>query len=98
MNSDSRRCASYFVGVLLYAGMSLLPADTLADCTPSTTGTAGPDQILCDNDNDAAGADVNTFAGNDTLDLSGSSIGTVDAGSGSDYVQVTFYPLEQSDK
>lgn len=72
----------------LALGFALLPLGALADCTPGNIGTAGPDQILCDEDNDADGADVNSLEGNDTLDLNGGIIGTVDAGPGDDQVNV----------
>ncbi|WP_193754289.1 autotransporter outer membrane beta-barrel domain-containing protein [Microbulbifer sp. Q7] len=94
MNSERRpRTGRRILCQILYrmlcaAGLCLLPVVTLADCTPSNTGTAGADQILCDEDNDAAGADVSTFAGNDTLDLNGGTIGTVDAGTGDDRINI----------
>ena len=86
MNSKglSRLLAHLGVG----AGLIVFAMGAAADCTPANTGTEGPDQILCDEDNDAAGADVNTFGGNDTLDLNGGTIGNVDTGSGNDRVNI----------
>lgn len=69
-------------------GLTLLPLVTIADCSPSNTGTEGPDQILCDVNNDPAGADVSSLGGNDTLTFDGVSLGTVDTGSGNDRVDI----------
>ncbi|MFC6978213.1 autotransporter outer membrane beta-barrel domain-containing protein [Microbulbifer taiwanensis] len=59
-----------------------------AECSPGNTGTAGADQILCDKDNDAEGADVETFGGDDTLDLNGGTMGTVNTGDGDDTINI----------
>lgn len=81
-------CAALVGACLLYSPIAL------ADCSPSNIGTAGDDQILCDEDNDAAGADVETFGGRDTLDLNGGLIGTVDTGSGDDLVNINGAEIE----
>ncbi|WP_295798094.1 autotransporter outer membrane beta-barrel domain-containing protein [uncultured Microbulbifer sp.] len=81
-------------GALLLCAFLCLPQVARADCSPSNTGTAGDDQILCDTDNDAAGADVETFAGRDTLDLNGGTIGTVDSGSGDDEIHINGATVE----
>ena len=95
MNSELPNCAAFKFGTaLLAAGVLLLPLSAQADCTPGNTGTAGPDQILCDEDNDAAGADVNALGGNDTLDLNGGTIGTVDAGAGNDRININGAVIE----
>ncbi|WP_346837425.1 autotransporter outer membrane beta-barrel domain-containing protein [Microbulbifer sp. SAOS-129_SWC] len=65
-----------------------------ASCTPGNTGTAGPDTITCDDDNDAEGADVNALGGNDTLELNGGDIGNVDGGSGADTINITGATIE----
>ncbi|WP_299595444.1 autotransporter outer membrane beta-barrel domain-containing protein [uncultured Microbulbifer sp.] len=89
MNSESlSRSRGFHHRLLLTAGLLLFPLSVLGDCTPGNTGTAGPDQILCDEDNDAAGADVNALGGNDTLDLNGGTIGTANAGSGNDQINI----------
>lgn len=72
----------------------LAPLPTYGACTPSNTGTAGDDQILCDEDNDAAGADVETFGGSDTLDLNGGTIGTLDSGAGNDHINISGSVIE----
>ncbi|MFV8781397.1 autotransporter outer membrane beta-barrel domain-containing protein [Microbulbifer sp. SA54] len=72
--------------ITLAAGLS--PSPAVSECAPSNTGTAGNDTILCDEDNNAEGADVNSLAGDDTLDLNGGEIGTVDAGAGNDTVNI----------
>lgn len=59
-----------------------------AECTPANTGTPGADHITCDADNDAEGADVESFAGDDVLDLDGGTIGSVFAGSGNDTINL----------
>lgn len=59
-----------------------------SDCSPGNTGTAGADHITCDTDNDAEGADVETFAGDDTVDLDGGTIGSVYAGEGADTINI----------
>ncbi len=72
----------------LTLGLVTLSASVFADCTPGNTGTAGPDQILCDNDNDPNGADVSSLGGDDVLDLNGGTIGTLDSGSGRDTINL----------
>ncbi|SFC86052.1 outer membrane autotransporter barrel domain-containing protein [Microbulbifer thermotolerans] len=59
-----------------------------ADCTPGNTGTPAADHILCDKDNDAEGADVESYGGDDTLDLNGGTIGWVRAGDGDDVITI----------
>ncbi|WGL16164.1 autotransporter outer membrane beta-barrel domain-containing protein [Microbulbifer bruguierae] len=77
-----------FAAGILTACLFAIPTLVRAECSPSNTGTAGPDQILCDEDNDAEGADVSSFGGNDTLDLNGGTIGTLDTGAGDDLVNI----------
>jgi outer membrane autotransporter protein len=57
-------------------------------CSPGNTGTAGPDVISCDENNDAAGADVESLGGNDTLNLLGGTAANVDAGDGDDEINI----------
>jgi len=59
-----------------------------AECLPGNTGTDGADHITCDKDNDAEGADVETYGGNDTLDLNGGTIGGVFSGDGDDTINI----------
>ncbi|WP_428819068.1 autotransporter outer membrane beta-barrel domain-containing protein [Microbulbifer sp. MCCC 1A16149] len=92
MSSDS--ASRWHAGFWLALGLTTLPLGAIADCSPGNTGTAGPDQILCDEDNDAEGADVNSFGGNDTLDLNAGTIGNVDAGEGDDLVNVNGATVE----
>ncbi len=80
------------IGLVLATALS--PSPAIAECSPSNTGTAGDDSILCDEDNDAGGADVNSLAGDDTLDLNGGTIGTVDAGAGNDTVNINGAQVE----
>ncbi|QIL90074.1 autotransporter outer membrane beta-barrel domain-containing protein [Microbulbifer sp. SH-1] len=87
MNSDSAVFPYLRNG--LAACLLLVPFGAHADCTPSNTGTEGPDQILCDTDNDPAGANVSSLGGDDTLTLNGVTLGTVDTGSGNDRVDIT---------
>ena len=83
-------------GILVVSLLAFTPNMARADCTPSNTGTAGDDQILCDEDNDAAGADVETFGGSDTLDLNGGTIGTVDSGTGADRININGSVIENA--
>lgn len=87
MNSDSAVFPYLRNG--LAACLLLVPFGAHADCAPSNTGTEGPDQILCDADNDPAGANVSSLGGDDTLTLNGVTLGTVDTGSGNDRVDIT---------
>ncbi|WP_237567817.1 autotransporter outer membrane beta-barrel domain-containing protein [Microbulbifer hydrolyticus] len=95
MNSElpSGRRMRLWAGVVL-PFLLFLPLTSLADCTPGNIGTAGPDQILCDEDNDAAGANVSSLEGDDTLTLDGGTIGTLDTGSGDDQVEINGAKIE----
>lgn len=66
----------------------LIPPAARAECTPGNIGTEGPDQILCDVNNDPAGADVSTLGGNDFVDIDTVTLGTVDTGTGNDTVEI----------
>ncbi|MCK7596206.1 autotransporter outer membrane beta-barrel domain-containing protein [Microbulbifer sp. CAU 1566] len=81
---------AFSTGLWIAIGLASVafPQGVLAECTPGNIGTEGPDQILCDADNNAEGADVSSLGGNDTLDLNGGTIGTLDAGAGDDQVNI----------
>ncbi|GAA5443384.1 hypothetical protein Misp06_01560 [Microbulbifer sp. NBRC 101763] len=66
--------------------LSIHPA--VAECTPGNTGSDGPDQITCDEDNDADDADVNALGGNDTLNLNGGNLNNAYGGSGDDEIHI----------
>ena len=98
MNSDTARCRRNRLrfAPALALGLTLLPASVFADCTPGNIGTPEPGHILCDDDNDAEGADVSSLGGDDTLDLNGGTIGTVDSGSGRDTVNLNGSVVENN--
>lgn len=85
------------LGCCTAAILSAFAGVARADCSPSNTGTAGADRILCDEQNDAAGADVDALGGNDTLDLHGGTIGNAYGGMGDDTINIGL-PTEDDDE
>ncbi|MBY6190331.1 autotransporter outer membrane beta-barrel domain-containing protein [Microbulbifer agarilyticus] len=83
--------ASWVIGLI---ALLLLPTPAKADCSPGNIGTEGPDTILCDTDNDAAGADVDALGGDDVLNLDGGTIGIANAGTGDDQINVNGAVIE----
>ncbi|WP_334078659.1 autotransporter family protein [Microbulbifer sp. M83] len=90
------RVPRFFSQSLLALGLIAATQGSWATCTPGNIGTAGPDLITCDEENDAEGADVSSLQGNDTLDLLGGTINTVDAGDGDDQVNILGAVIEGS--
>ncbi|SHF13486.1 outer membrane autotransporter barrel domain-containing protein [Microbulbifer donghaiensis] len=70
------------------AALFTFTGPVLADCTPGNIGTEGPDQISCDENNDAGGADVDALGGDDTIDVNGGTVGSVFGGSGADTINI----------
>ncbi|WP_193161647.1 autotransporter family protein [Microbulbifer hainanensis] len=68
--------------------MAAISTPAWATCSPGNIGTAAADTILCDEDNDAEGADVDALGGDDVLNLNGGTIGNVDAGTGADTINI----------
>lgn len=76
------------MGFCAIAVLTAFTGRAWAECSPGNTGTAGPDHITCDKDNDAEGADVETFGGDDIVDLDGGTIGSVYTGDGDDTINI----------
>lgn len=85
-----------FLKLVIFPCALLITPFAQADCTPANIGTPGDDLILCDEDNDAAGADVDGLAGNDTLNLNGGTIGTANAGDGDDTVNINGVEIDSN--
>uniref|UniRef100_UPI001C2B9943 hypothetical protein n=1 Tax=Ruegeria sp. HKCCD8929 TaxID=2683006 RepID=UPI001C2B9943 len=71
-------------GVIFLLSINVTPA--FAACTPSDTGSAGADVILCDALNDPMGANVTGLAGDDTITMNGGTASSIDAGLDNDTV------------
>ncbi|WP_143730491.1 autotransporter outer membrane beta-barrel domain-containing protein [Microbulbifer sp. GL-2] len=76
-----------FFSFLLFLPL-LLSQSALAECTPGNIGTVGPDQITCDEDNDAEEADVDGLAGNDIIDLNGGTLSNAYGSAGNDEINI----------
>ncbi|WOX04610.1 autotransporter family protein [Microbulbifer pacificus] len=94
MNSDAADLMP--MRIWLACGLLLLPFGALAECTPGNTGTEGSDEILCDEENDAGGADVSSLGGDDILYLNGGTMGSVDTGSGNDRINLNGATVENN--
>ncbi|QFT56341.1 Outer membrane protein IcsA autotransporter precursor [Microbulbifer sp. THAF38] len=68
--------------------IALSPVKATAQCTPDNLGSEGPDQIICDEENDAEEADVDGLGGNDTLELNGGTINSAFGGNGDDAIYI----------
>ncbi|WP_444928487.1 autotransporter outer membrane beta-barrel domain-containing protein [Microbulbifer sp. SSSA002] len=64
-------------------------SQSLAQCNPGNSGTAGADQINCDENNDPNGANITSFAGDDRISLSGGTADNVFAGDGNDEIYIS---------
>ncbi|AWF82683.1 hypothetical protein BTJ40_18750 [Microbulbifer sp. A4B17] len=96
MSSQKAGCPNPFAKTIKLALLALtIPAlfifnsKLLAQCSPGNSGTTGADQITCDDDNDPDGADIETFAGDDTIYLNGGTVENVLAGEGNDEIKIT---------
>ena len=88
-NCEIWRYTRIAVGFAAGTVLAAVSAQSWATCSPDNIGTAGPDTIICDKENDAEGADVDSLGGDDTLELRDGTIGSVYAGDGADTINIT---------
>ncbi|MCO1335444.1 autotransporter outer membrane beta-barrel domain-containing protein [Microbulbifer sp. OS29] len=77
------------LSLLIAMGLVSISFGSSADCDPGNNGTAAADQITCSEDYDPNGEDINLFAGNDSVTLSGGTAENIYGGEGDDQIIIS---------